>query len=160
MNRRANLYIRHGWLLYLGWVFSLIAAVDSTYALDLITYDEAKQTTKSFDEGEIGSDFILLGPSIEIRHGPRKGDLTSSPFKLEIHFIPGDSATINPDSIEIRYWSWPRVILTSRIKPFLKGNVISIADARAPRGRHEIEIKVKDSKGYDGILVYEFEVHK
>lgn len=160
MNRRANAHIRYGWLLYLGGVLLLIAATDFTYAFDLITHDEAKQTTRPFDEGEIGSDFILLGPSIEIPHGPRKGVQTSSPFKLEIHFIPGDSASINPDSINIRYWSNPRVNLTSRLKPFLKGNIISIAEARAPRGQHAIEIKVKDSKGYDSTLVYEFDVHK
>lgn len=159
MNGRANGRVKCGWLLGLGWIFWLMAAADSTYAFDLITYEDTTLTTRPFDEIEVGSDFILLGPSIEIR-GPKKGEYTSSPFKLEIHFIPGDSADINPDSIEIHYWSYPRVNLTSRLKPFLKGNVIAIADARAPRGRHQIKISVKDSKKYPNTQVYEFDVHK
>jgi len=160
MNGRANGRVKCGWLLGFGWIFWLMAAADTTYAFDLITYEETTLPTRPFDEGEIGSDFILLGPSIEIPYGPRKGVNTSSPFKLEIHFIPGDSADINLDSIKIYYWSYPRVDLTSRLKPFLKGNVISIAEARAPRGRHEIMIQVKDSKKYVTNKVYEFDVHK
>lgn len=158
MSGRANGRVKCGRLLSLGWIFWLMAAADCTYALDLITYEEARMPTRPFDELEGGSNFILLGPSIEILW-PKK-ELTSSPFRLEIHFIPGDSAGINPDSIDIRYWSNPPINLTSRLKPFLKGNVIAIAEVRAPRGRHGIEIKVKDSKGYDGYLVYEFDVHK
>lgn len=136
-----------------------MAVADSTYAFDLITYEEAGLPTRPFAV-EGGSDFILLGPSIEIRSGPRKGELTSSPFRLEIEFIPGDSANINPDSIKIHYWSYPRVNLTSRLKPFLKGNVISIAEVRAPLGPHEINILVEDVKGFSKTLVYEFDVHK
>jgi hypothetical protein len=143
----------------LSWVLWLDATASSALVLDLITEEEAaaaKIRTRPFrrDAAAIGR-----GPSIDVR-GPKKDDYTISPFELEIRFKAYGGAKIDPDSINIRYWSDPRRSLTARLKPFYKDNVIRVPAAKAPKGKHQVEISVNDSNGFGRTLIYDFQVNE
>lgn len=126
--------------------------------LDLITEEEASQPTREF-KIDVSSIFGR-GPTIEMR--PKREVATKNPFEIEIRFTAHGGRKINPESIEVLYWSDPRRSLTSRLKPFYDGNVIRVPAARAPGkplGRqHSIMISVTDSEGYRKDQVFFFTV--
>jgi hypothetical protein len=126
----------------------------SAAAFDLITTEEARLPKKPFTLESAG---IGRGPSIEI-HAPKSDVYTPSPFEVKINFKAFNGATIDPNSIEILYWTDRRRNLTARLMAFFKDNTISISEARAPRGQHQIQVSVTDSNGFGRKLIYDFQV--
>lgn len=122
--------------------------------LDLITQEEASQPTREF-KIDVSSIFGR-GPTIEMR--PKREVATKNPFEIEIRFTAHGGRKINPESIEVLYWSDPRRSLTARLKTFYKDNVISVPAARAPEKKHSIMISVTDSEGYRKDQVFYFTV--
>lgn len=147
---------KRDWLVYLALLLLVVITLHAApaAAFELITAQEASLPTQSFslESGGIGR-----GPSIEI-HGPKKGVYTSSPFELKIYFKAFGGATIDPNSIEILYWTVRRRDLTFRLMQFYRDNVISISGATAPRGQHEIQVSVTDSNGFGRTRIYSFEI--
>lgn len=150
---RKEMMMMFGPLWCLAWVLWLGPPASSALAFDLITKEEAgmKQTPFKRDHAAIGR-----GPSIVVT--PKSDELTYNPFELEIRFTAYGGAKIDPDSINIRYWSNRRLSLTQRLKPFYKGNVIKAPGARAPSGKHQVEISVNDSHGFGRTAIHDFTV--
>ncbi|GKS58531.1 hypothetical protein YTPLAS18_20580 [Nitrospira sp.] len=138
------------------WVFWLAATANCAIAFDLITEKEATGETRPF---ETDSSIIGRGPRIEVK-APKSDVRTTNPFEFEIRFKSFGGAKINPESIEILYWSDPRRDLTPRLMPLYRGNVIRIPDARAPVRKHQLQISVTDSNGFRRKLIYSFEVRE
>lgn len=156
MSVQTKSYSKHDWLVALALLLLVVANLHAApaAAFELITTEEAGLPKQSFT---LDSGSTRRGPSIEIR-GPRKGVYNPSPFELQIYFKAFNGATIDPNSIEILYWSVRRRDLTSRLIPFFKDNIISISGATAPRGQHEIQVSVADSNGFVRTRIYAFQV--
>ncbi|MBS0182073.1 MAG: hypothetical protein JSS39_06690 [Nitrospira sp.] len=147
---------KHNWLISLALMLFVAVPLHAAplAAFDLITPQEAGLPKKPFPLESAG---IGRGPSIEI-HAPKMGIYTPSPFEVKIYFKAFGGATIDPNSIEILYWTDSRRDLTTRMMPYFKDNTISISEARAPRGQHEIQVSVTDSNGFGRKLIYDFQV--
>ena len=156
MNVRTKACSKRDWLVALALLLLVVVTLHTApaAAFELITSEEARLPKEPFtlESGGVGR-----GPSIEIR-GPKKGVYNPSPFELQIYFKAFGGATIDPNSIEILYWTARRRDLTSRLMPFYKDNAISLSGATAPRGQHEIQVSVTDSNGFGRTLIYAFQI--
>ncbi len=157
MRVRTKACSKRDWLVYLAIlplvVVSLYAA--PVTAFELITAEEASRPKESFPL-EFGGG-MGRRPTIEML-APKKMVHNPSPFELKIYFEAKNGAMIDPNSIEILYWTARRIDLTPRLIPFFKDNVISIARAIAPRGRHQIQVSVTDSNGIGQTRIYNLQV--
>ncbi len=122
--------------------------------IELISNKEGQMTKVPFD---VDRHAVGRGPSIKI-YGPKKSEPSANPFNLQIKFEAFGGASIDPSSIRVLYFSWPRADLTSRLLPELRDGVIDLRDATAPNGDHQLEISVRDSRGYERAVLYEFRV--
>jgi hypothetical protein len=133
---------------------SIFALAAPAASLELISEREAKMTKVPFDieRGAVGR-----GPSIKI-YGPKKSESSASPFNLQIRFEAYGGAAVDEKSIRVIYFSWPRTDITSRLLPQLRDRLVDLRDVTAPAGAHQLEITVRDSRGYERTVLYEFTI--
>lgn len=123
-------------------------------AFELISAKEGKMEKVPF---EVNRHAVGRGPSIRI-YGPKKSEPSAVPFDLQIRFEAYGGATIDEDSLRVIYFSWPRTDLTSRLRPKLLGGALHLQDVSAPPGEHQLQITVRDSRGYEREVLYEFRI--
>lgn len=135
-------------------LYAMFTLAAPAAAFELISEKEGKMTKVPFDSerGAVGR-----GPSIKI-YGPRKSEPSASPFNLQIRFEAYGGAAIDGRSLRVIYFTWPRTDITSRLLPQLRDQVVDLRDVTAPAGAHQMEITVRDSRGYERIVLYEFEI--
>ena len=89
---------------------------------------------------------FFRGPEVHVL-SPRPDEAVKGPFELKVRFVPLGGAKLDPDSLEVKYMVEPNKDITSRVKRFLKGDVLEIPDAVIPPGKHQIVVRVLDTSG-------------
>lgn len=130
--------------------------ISLAFSFELITAEEAARPN---DQAKYGTRGVVPLPEIKIYN---LEGITISPFNLVIEIRPLGGASINKNSLKVRYLKAPHVDLRPRIETFLKTNgkivVINIANAEAPPGKHRILFQVEDSNDQLALKEFEFEV--
>lgn len=122
-----------------------LAALDAR-AVTLITDSEAQLPKAPKAESRAG---LTRGPGIELV-SPQPDEQVRSPARIAVRFVPHGGGKIAPDTVKLVYMSNPRVDLTDRIKPYIKGDTLTIPDAEMPAGTHQLLLQVKDNEGRAG----------
>jgi hypothetical protein len=133
----------------------LLSWLTATSAFPLVTEEEASRPNGFYRLNRP----VTPGPVIEVL-APPPAAFVNSHFEMKIRLTPHGGATIDRDSIEMVYWKVPAVDLTQRIRQFIKGNSIDLADVEMPAGIHPLRFVVKDSRGRSTAFFFEIWVTK
>jgi hypothetical protein len=133
----------------------LLASLSGASAFQLVTAEEAARPNGSYRVTRA----VTPGPEVEVL-SPAISAFVNSPFQLQVTFKAHGGATINRGSIEITYWKLPAVDVTQRIKRFIQGDAIDVANAEMPAGVHPFRILVKDNRERSSAVFFEIWVAK
>ena len=133
-----------------------IALAGTAQAVDLITAEEAKLPSVP-KMGTRGG--ITRGPGIKVI-SPNPDGQTKAPFAMKVEFQPHGGSKIDASSVKVTYLKKPAVDLTPRLKGAISESGISLADANAPAGTHDIKIEVTDADGRTKSEVVSFTIVK
>jgi hypothetical protein len=86
------------------------------------------------------------GPEIQVV-SPPDGAVLRSPIAVEIRFTPTADSHIDRESLRVTVEKLWTMDITDRVRPYLKGNEISIVAADIPKGQHTINISIADEDG-------------
>ncbi len=86
------------------------------------------------------------GPDIIVK-SPKSGETYVLPLKVEMKFVPKFETKIDLASLEVIYVKVFNIDITERVKPFATEEGILIPEAKIPRGRHRITIRIADTSG-------------
>ncbi|MGO4513333.1 hypothetical protein AB4Z51_40810 [Bradyrhizobium sp. 2TAF36] len=138
----------------LGFIAAAILFLGASRATPFITEEEAKLPPP---KGAIAADRrgIMRGPKVEF---VSPGDSVSSPLRLVLKFESYGGAKIDPESVKVLFLRTPNVDLTSRIKPFIRPDGISMQDAELPPGEYTVRVDIKDSDGRPGTTIFTLKV--
>lgn len=115
----------------------------------LITEEEAKRPPLAVSPKRA----ITRGPEIHVE-SPVSGSTVTSPVRIKVAFKAHGGVKISPDSVEIRYLRNRPVMLTSRVRPFIKPTGFTIDEALVPVGEHDIEIVVHDDDEREAAVTF------
>jgi len=140
--------------IFLGIVAAGLLLSGPSRATQLITEEEAKLPPP---KGAVAADRrgILRGPKVEF---VSPGEAVVSPMKLQLKFESFGGAKIDPDSVKMVFLRSPNVDLTSRIKPFVQPDGITMQDAELPPGEYTVRVDIKDSDGRPGTAIFTLKV--
>ena len=140
--------------IFLGIVAAGLLLSGPSRATQLITEEEAKLPPP---KGAIAADRrgILRGPKVEF---VSPGESVASPLKLQLKFESFGGAKIDPESVKMVFLRSPNVDLTSRIKPFVQADGITMQDAELPPGEYTVRVDIKDSDGRPGTAIFTLKV--
>jgi hypothetical protein len=115
---------------------------DPSEPLLLITPEEADQpiNTTVARRGPLDA-----GPAIRIEKpmdiGPHSG-----PVSIHVVFEPGKNGLpVDMSSLKLEYQRAWGIDITSRVRDYIEGQEIRIAEASLPAGRHSVEISIEDT---------------
>jgi hypothetical protein len=84
------------------------------------------------------------GPQIII-DSPTDNATYEGPFPIKIEFRPGPKGhDVDIASLKLEYKKAWGIDITDRVKPYITGTVIDVAESELPRGRHTVEILIAD----------------
>ena len=125
------------------WVLAFLGcATGANGQTVLVTEEEAKLPRSQ----EFHTRAFFRGPEVHVL-SPRSGEAVKGPFELKVRFVPLGGAKLDPDSLEVKYMVEPNKDITSRVRTFLKGDLLVVPDAVIPPGKHQIVIRALDSSG-------------
>lgn len=117
---------------------------------------ETEQTKGfGFDKNEPGA------PVITLKTPDLNGAKIHSPMTIEVSFTAEDGATIDIDTLEIRYKrGFININITDRILEHatLSETGLVANNAELNAGKHGVIIKVKDNQGRSGSELYKFQI--
>ena len=93
---------------------------------------------------------ITRGPEIRVE-SPKAGEGVRSPLRLYLSFKPHGGATIDLDSVELKYLRLPPVALTARVKAFLKPSGLVIDEAESRGWARDLDTSAREAKS-DGCV--------
>ena len=96
---------------------------------------------------------ITRGPEIRVE-SPKAGEGVRSPLRLYLSFKPHGGATIDLDSIELKYLRQPPVPLTGRVRKYIKPSGLVIDETTVPPGDHDLQITLRDSDDRETELIF------
>jgi hypothetical protein len=120
--------------------------------LQLITDEEADQPINT----PIGRRFTPLfdGPAI-LTPSPTNGASYSGPISIHVTFEPGKNGLpVDMESLKLEYQRAWGIDITSRVRNYIEGEQIRIAEAALPKGRHSVEISIEDTNENLSALVF------
>jgi hypothetical protein len=130
------------------WVFPLLFALypQAGYGLTLITPEEAAQPDAPIPRGIKLTTIQGNGPQIKI-HSPLLDEPLRVPFMMDIVFESSSDKTIDPTSLSIKYLKLIPIDLTTRMKPYLNSNRLTLKDLKVPQGRHRLQFSIAYTSG-------------
>ena len=84
------------------------------------------------------------GPRIEI-DSPTHNGTYEGPFPIRVEFLPGPKGhEVDLDSLKLEYKKAWGIDITSRVRDYIEGTVIDVAESELPTGRHTVEVEIAD----------------
>jgi hypothetical protein len=88
------------------------------------------------------------GPVIQI-DSPEDQGLYQAAFPIRVEFKPGpEGHRVDMESLQLEYKMAWGIDITNRVREYVHGNVIDVAESELPKGKHTIEIQIDDSAGH------------
>ena len=83
------------------------------------------------------------GPTIEI-HSPEER-VYRGPFPISVEFSAGPAGyAVDMESLKLEYKKAWGIDITDRVVDYLVGNKIQVDDSELPKGRHTVEVQIRD----------------
>jgi hypothetical protein len=119
----------------------LAAPVRSAAPLLLVTPEEAKLPI----ETKVASKTLPSdGPIIDVS-SPTNGGTYDGPFPIVVEFRSGENGLpVDMGSFQLEYKRAWGIDITSRVRGYIDGLALRIAQAEVPPGRHSVEIRIRD----------------
>ena len=107
----------------------------------LVTPEEARLPTQTkVANRTLPSD----GPIIDLE-SPTNGGVYEGSFAILVEFRPGENGLpVDMGTLELEYKRAWGIHITSRVRGYIEGLAIRVAQAEVPRGRHTVEIRIRD----------------
>jgi len=84
------------------------------------------------------------GPTIAIA-SPTNNATYEGPFPIKVEFLPGPKGyAIDLDSLKLEYKKAWGIDITDRVRDYITGTAIDVAESELPTGRHTVEIEIAD----------------
>lgn len=84
------------------------------------------------------------GPKIQIA-SPTHNGTYEGPFPIKVEFLPGPKGyDVDIASLKLEYKKAWGIDITDRVRDYVSGTVIDVADSELPSGRHTVEIEIAD----------------
>ena len=84
------------------------------------------------------------GPVILIE-SPIHNRTYQGPFAIIVEFLPGPLGyEVDLSSLKLEYKKAWGIDITERVREFIKGSRIDVAESELPRGRHTVEVQISD----------------
>jgi len=84
------------------------------------------------------------GPVIRIE-SPIHNRTYQGPFAIIVEFLPGPLGyEVDLSSLKLEYKKAWGIDITERVREFIKGSRIDVAESELPRGRHTVEVQISD----------------
>ena len=143
-------------LAFVGFLMVSCAVRESSEQSVLITEEEyaAVQAEQAHEEMDRGVRASPGAPTIIVER-PDLGAKVVIPVDVRVRFIPEEGATINPDSLEVRYGMFD---LTERLREMVKVTPEGIEGRveKIPPGTYGLKVSVADDRGRRGRTVLKF----
>ncbi len=84
------------------------------------------------------------GPEIRIA-SPTHNATYEGPFPIKVEFLPGPKGhPVDLESLRLEYKRAWGIDITDRVRDYIHGTAIDVAESELPRGRHTVEIQIAD----------------
>jgi hypothetical protein len=88
------------------------------------------------------------GPRISIA-SPTNNATYEGPFPIKVEFLPGPSGSpVDISSLRLEYKKAWGIDITDRVRDYIDGTVIDVAESELPTGRHTVEIEIADVENH------------
>jgi hypothetical protein len=89
------------------------------------------------------------GPVIRIE-SPEDGGVYEGPFPIQIEFEAGPLGhAVDMQTLKLEYKKAWGIDITDRVRAYIRGTRIDVAESELPRGRHKVEIQIEDVEGHE-----------
>jgi hypothetical protein len=122
--------------------------VHAGQAVVLITEREAamKDAPREAPAATIMEKDAMKGPMI-IVHSPKAGETYPAPLVVDLNFQPQPETAVDIHTLQVIYRKIIPIDITDRIRPYATEKGIYIPEADIPEGRHNIQIRIADTRG-------------
>jgi hypothetical protein len=87
------------------------------------------------------------GPVIRIDNPENQGIYTG-PFPIRVEFLAGPKGfPVDMESLKLEYKRAWGIDITDRVRDYVAGTSIDVAESELPRGKHTVEIQISDTDG-------------
>ncbi len=129
-------------------IFSLAiaGAEPSSEVLQLVSQSELDALPSDTPVGWRSKPISPNGPLIRIE-SPIHNRTYQGPFAIIVEFLPGPLGyEVDISSLKLEYKKAWGIDITERVREFIKGSRIDVAESELPRGRHSVEVQISDVK--------------
>jgi hypothetical protein len=107
-------------------------------------------TSVAWGSEEKGAD----GPIIEIE-SPEEGGVYDGPFPIKVEFRNSPAGhAVDMDTLKLEYKVAWGIDITDRVRDFVDGRQIDVAESELPEGRHTVEIQIEDVEGNESSRLF------
>jgi hypothetical protein len=94
------------------------------------------------------------GPVIQI-DSPEDGGVYEGPFPIKVSFQAGPQGhPVDMESLKLEYKVAWGIDITDRVRQYIDGTQIDVAESELPEGRHTIEIQIEDVAGHESSRLF------
>jgi hypothetical protein len=84
------------------------------------------------------------GPKISIA-SPKHNATYAGPFPIKVDFLPGPKGyEVDISTLKLEYKKAWGIDITDRVRDYIDGTAIDLAESELPTGRHTVEIEIAD----------------
>jgi hypothetical protein len=94
------------------------------------------------------------GPVIQI-DSPKNGGVYKGPFPITVEFRDGPSGQpVDMDTLKLEYKVAWGIDITDKVREYIDGTQIDVAESALPEGRHTVEIQIEDTAGHRSSRIF------
>ncbi len=94
------------------------------------------------------------GPVIQIE-SPQNGATYAGPFPIKVAFLDSPAGhAVDMETLKFEYKVAWGIDITDKVRAYIDGTQIDVAESELPEGRHTVEIEVRDSEGHRSSQVF------
>lgn len=94
------------------------------------------------------------GPVIQI-DSPENGGVYKGPFPIKVEFRDGPSGQpVDMDTLKLEYKVAWGIDITDKVRAYIDGTQIDVAESALPEGRHTVEIQIEDTAGHRSSRIF------
>jgi hypothetical protein len=94
------------------------------------------------------------GPVIQI-DSPQNDGVYEGPFPIKVAFLAGpEGHPVDMDSLKLEYKVAWGIDITDKVREYIDGTQIDLAESELPKGKHSVEIQIEDTAGHESSQVF------
>jgi hypothetical protein len=94
------------------------------------------------------------GPVIKI-DSPQNDGVYQGPFPIKVEFLAGPLGTpVDMETLKLEYKMAWGIDITDKVREYVTGTQIDVAESELPEGRHTVEIQIEDTKDHKSVQLF------